>query len=139
MKLLPRIWPVILAALLTYSVGTIISSQFVLNAYNIQVDLGVRVSSAVFDLKGMYAYFIIIFLGFLIAFPIAALLKRRVSPRVAILAYPLAGAVAIGAALAMMYLQFDTIPISGAKSLTGYFAQVVCGGLGGWAFARLIG
>ncbi|MEH6829176.1 hypothetical protein, partial [Parasphingorhabdus sp.] len=52
-------------------------------------------------------------------------------------AYPIAGGAAIAVALGAMYMMFQTIPISGARSTMGFLAQVFAGAIGGWVFARI--
>ena len=128
------IWP---AALAAYLIGAIASSQFVMNAYEVEITASERLSMTLYDATHMWAYAVIIGLGFCIAFPIAALLKRLL-PGLAGVAYPLAGAVAIAAALGLMYSVFATIPISGARSALGMGVQVLAGAVGGYVFAQLL-
>ncbi len=123
-------------ALATYIFGTAVNSQFVMNAHGVPVAWGDRLNMTLFDISSMLPYFVIIAVSFLIAFLIAALLKRFL-PRLANIAYPIAGAAAIGAALGLMYLTFQTIPISGARSTFGFLAQMAAGGLGGWVFGKI--
>lgn len=137
MRFLLSVLAIIPAAVVAYILGAITSSQFVINAYNVPVSFSERLSSAIFDVKGTTLYFMIILIGFVIAFAIAAVLKR-VLPRLSGIAYPLAGAVAIGTALGLMYVQFETVPISGARSTAGFVAQMICGALGGWVYAKCL-
>lgn len=123
-------------ALATYIFGTAVNSQFVMNAHGVPVAWGDRLNMTLFDISSMLPYFVIIAVSFLIAFLIAALLKRFL-PRLANIAYPIAGAAAIGAALGLMYLTFQTIPISGARSTFGFLAQMAAGALGGWVFGKI--
>ena len=123
-------------ALTTYILGSIVNSQFVMNAHRVPVAWGDRLNMTMFDISSMLLYFVIIAVSFLIAFVIAALLKRFL-PNLANIAYPIAGAAAIGAALGLMYLMFQTVPISGARSPFGFLAQMVAGGIGGWVFGRI--
>ncbi|WP_108811179.1 hypothetical protein [Sphingorhabdus sp. Alg231-15] len=124
-------------ALITYIVGTTVNSQFVMNAHGVPVTWGDRLNMTLFDISNMLLYFVIIALSFLIAFAIAALLKRLL-PNLANIAYPIAGAAAIGAALGLMYMMFQTVPISGARSTLGFLSQMAAGGLGGWIFGRFL-
>lgn len=128
----------VLGTLTAYAIGTVASSQFVMNAhmdvFEVQITASERLSMTLFDLTHMLLYAVIIALGFLIAFPIAALLKRLL-PALAGIAYPLAGAAAIGTALGLMYVLFATVPISGARSELGFAAQVLAGAAGGYVFA----
>lgn len=119
-----------------YIVGTAINAQFVIGAHGVPVGLGERLNMTAFDISNMTLYAIIIAVGFLIAFLIAAILKRFL-PSLALVAYPIAGAAAIGVALGLMYMNFQTVPISGARGLFGFIAQMVCGALGGWVFGKV--
>lgn len=127
----------VIAALSTYIVGTIINSQFVMNAHNVPISLGERVNMTAFDLSNMWLYFIIILVALWLGFLIAMLVKRLL-PSLSRYAFPIAGAAAIGTTLGLMYLQFQTIPISGARSTIGFASQVLAGGIGGWVFARFV-
>jgi hypothetical protein len=73
-------------------------------------------------------------LGFAIAFFIASRLYRFAPT----LAYPLAGAVAIAAALLLMKLQFDMSPIAGARTPFGLGLMIAAGAIGGLVFGRLV-
>ncbi len=123
-------------ALATYIFGTAVNSQFVMHAHGVPVAWGDRLNMTMFDISSMLPYFVIIAVSFLIAFLIAALLKRFL-PRLADVAYPIAGAAAIGVALGLMYVTFQTVPISGARTLAGFIAQMVAGALGGWIFGKI--
>lgn len=123
--------------LAAYILGTILNAQFVMNAHGVPIGLGDRLSMTAFDMSSMLLYLGIIIFGFAIAFPIAVLIKRF-APGLAAIAYPVAGAVAIGTALGLMYIQFQTVPISGARSGLGFIAQMFAGAFGGWVFARIV-
>lgn len=124
-------------ALVTYILGTAVNAQFVINAHDVPVTWGDRLNMTLFDISNMLPYLVIIAISFLIAFLIAALLKRFL-PKLANIAYPIAGAAALGAALGLMYVMFQTVPISGARSTLGFLAQMAAGGLGGWVFGRIM-
>lgn len=126
----------LLGALVTYVFGTAINSQFVMSAHGIPVVMADRFNMTIFDISNMLPYFVIIAVSFLLAFLIAAILKRFL-PNLANIAYPIAGAAAIGTALGLMYIMFQTVPISGARSTLGFLAQMIAGGLGGWVFGRI--
>lgn len=123
------------AVMAAYFVGSIANSQFIMAAHDVPVSLGDRWNMTAFDLSNMYLYAGVILVGFVIAFAIAALLKRAL-PILARFAYPVAGAAALGVILGAMYLTFQTVPISGARSTAGFIAQVIAGGIGGWVFAK---
>lgn len=127
-----------LAALATYLVAVVLNSQFVMAAHNVSISLGDRLNMTAFDVSNMWLYLIIIAIALLLGFSIAALVKKFL-PGLSRYAYPVAGAAAIGATLGLMYLQFQTVPISGARSALGFASQVLAGAIGGWVFARLLG
>ncbi len=126
----------LIGALAAYVLGTAINSQFVIGAHGVSVTAGDRFNMTMFDISNMLLYFVIIAVSFIIAFLIAAMLKRFL-PGLAKAAYPVAGAAAIGAALGLMYVMFQTVPISGARSVAGFIAQMLAGAFGGWIFARI--
>ena len=126
-----------LAGILTaYLIGVSLNAQFVIAAHGVPVSLGDRLNMTAFDISSMVLYLVIIAVGFFIAFLIASLLKR-VLPRLAGVAYPIAGAAAIGVALGLMYMKFQTVPVSGARGMFGFLAQMLAGGFGGWVFGKL--
>lgn len=126
----------VLGGCVTYGVGTVLSTQFVLAGLGGGVGIADRLSMTMFDLANMFAYLVIILIGFAIAFPIATFLKPRL-PRLAPYAYPLAGAAAVLMALGLMYRVYETIPISGARGVLGLAAQGLAGAIGGWAYAKI--
>lgn len=121
----------------TYIIGTAVNSQFVMGAYDVDISLSERFNMTMFDISNMLAYMAVIAAALLIGFGVAAIVKRFV-PKLARIAYPVAGAAALALTLGLMYVIFQTIPISGARSLAGYLAQVVAGGIGGYVFAKLL-
>ncbi|MEO0440246.1 MAG: hypothetical protein AAF067_05155 [Pseudomonadota bacterium] len=123
-------------AIVTYVLGTALNSQFVMNAHGVPVSWGDRLNMTLFDISNMLAYLAVIAVSFLIAFLIAKVIKRFL-PNMADVAYPIAGAAAMGAALGLMYIVFQTVPISGARSLAGFVAQMAAGGVGGWVFGKV--
>ncbi|WP_299328754.1 hypothetical protein [Parasphingopyxis sp.] len=128
----------LVAALGTYVVAVVANAQFVMNAHNVPISFADRLNMTAFDVSNMWLYLIIIAVALLLGFLIAALLKRLL-PGLSRAAFPIAGAVAIGATLGLMYLQFQTVPISGARSTIGFLSQVLAGGIGGWIFVKILG
>lgn len=124
-------------AVAAYILANIFNSQFVINAHNVPVSFADRFNMTMFDLSNMYLYLVIILVSFLIAFGIAALLKRFL-PKLSTVAYPIAGAAAIATALGLMYITFQTVPISGARSTLGFLSQVLAGGVGGWVYGKIL-
>jgi len=126
----------IAAALATYIVGSVLNSQSVIAMHDISVSIGDRLNMTLFDITNMVAYLAIIAIALLAGFLIATILKRFL-PNLARVAYPIAGAAAIAVTLGAMYMVFQTIPISGARSTMGFLGQVLAGAIGGWVFARI--
>lgn len=137
-KILGWIAALLIGALGAYVVGVIANAQFVIGAHNVPVTFSDRLNMTAFDVSNMWLYYGVIVIAFVLGFGIAALVKRFL-PKLSSLAYPIAGAAALGMVLGLMYLQFQTIPISGARSSLGFVSQVVAGGIGGWVFARILG
>jgi hypothetical protein len=136
MRFIRWVLGLIAAALATYIVGTALNSQFVIGMHDISVSIGDRFNMTMFDISNMVAYLVIVAVALLIGFLIATILKRFL-PNLARVAYPIAGGAAIAVALGLMYIMFQTIPISGARSTMGFLAQVFAGAIGGWVFARI--
>lgn len=137
-----RIVPIWLIAALITTLGiSIVHSLMIQQGL---VDLGViippslRLETMGKDFLGLLpALGAVVALGFAIAFFIAGKLHRFAPPPVRALAYPLAGAVAIAAALALMKLQFSMTPIAGARTTEGFALMILTGAIGGFIFARL--
>ena len=138
MRIVRWIAALIVAALGTYVVAVVANAQFVMNAHGVPISLADRLNMTAFDISNMWLYLVIILIALLLGFLIASLVKRLL-PALARYAFPVAGAAAIGATLGLMYLQFQTVPISGARSAFGFLSQVVAGGIGGWIFAKILG
>ncbi|MEL7188621.1 MAG: hypothetical protein AAGK17_03635 [Pseudomonadota bacterium] len=124
------------AASATYVLAVIANSQFTMNAHNVPITLADRLNMTAFDVSNMGLYFVVILIALLLGFLIATLLKRLL-PSLSAIAFPIAGAAALGTVLGLMYMQFQTVPISGARSAMGFLTQVIAGGIGGWIFAKL--
>ena len=137
MKIVRWIAGLLAAALVTYVVAVIVNAQFVMNAHGVPISVGDRLNMTAFDVSNMWLYLVIILVALLLGFLIAGLLKRFL-PSLSSVAYPIAGAAAIGATLGLMYLQFQTVPISGARSAPGFASQVLAGAIGGWVFAKIV-
>ena len=125
------------AALGTYVIAVVLNSQFVMAAHDVPISFADRLNMTAFDVSNMGLYLVIILIALLLGFAIAALVKRFL-PGLARYAYPVAGAAAIATVLGLMYMQFQTVPISGARSALGFLSQVLAGGIGGWIFARIL-
>ena len=137
MKFARWIAGLICAALGTYVLGVIVNSQFVMNAHGVPISFSERLNMTAFDISNMVLYFVVILVSLLLGFLIATVVKRFL-PSLSGAAFPVAGAAAIGTALGLMYIMFQTVPISGARSALGFFSQVIAGGVGGWIFAKIV-
>lgn len=137
MRILRWMAALVVAALATYVMAVVVNSQFVMAAHKVPISFGDRLNMTAFDVSNMWLYLVIIAIALLLGFLIAALVKRFL-PGLSRYAYPVAGAAAIGATLGLMYMQFQTVPISGARSTMGFLSQVVAGGIGGWIFGKML-
>jgi hypothetical protein len=90
------------------------------------------------DLLGLAPqYGMVIAIGLAAGFLIAAGLRRVLKP-LAPVAYPLAGAAAIAAALTAMGMAYDGItPIAGARTTAGFALQCLAGAVGGLIFSMI--
>ncbi|MEM1053217.1 MAG: hypothetical protein AAGI28_14090 [Pseudomonadota bacterium] len=138
MRIIRWITALIIASLGTYVIAVTANSQFVMGAHNVPIGLNDRLNMTAFDISNMYLYLAVILVALLLGFAVAAMVKRFL-PSLASAAYPIAGAAALGMVLGLMYWQFQTVPISGARSGFGFASQVIAGGIGGWIFARILG
>jgi hypothetical protein len=129
------------AVLATYVIAAFAATQSVMNALQAlgaPVTVGVRLDAAWHDLLGMASsYLPIIAVALLIAFPVAALAGRWL-PRFRLIAYPLAGAVAVLAVHLILQQLFSITPVAAARTTGGLLLQVLCGAVGGWVFVRVL-
>jgi hypothetical protein len=142
----------LLAALAGYVVAIVFATTanlLNLRAVGAEIGVGDALRTYAFDLWGMTPRFeitrygTVMLIGFAIAFPVAALLRHvalRAKPLfvgVAPYLYPLAGAVAIGTGLTIMYMQYEVTAVAGARG-AGFWAQCLAGALAGFVFQRLL-
>jgi hypothetical protein len=107
-------------------------------ALGVEMPGRLRVETMAFDLRGLApALAAVVGLGFGLAFPVAAWVRRRVPGWVAVLGYPLAGAAALAAALALMALGMGMMPLAGARTGTGQAMMILSGAMGGLIFGNL--
>ncbi len=78
----------------------------------------------------------VILVALLLGFLVAGLILRAV-PRLAAIAWPLAGWAALAAALWLMEVAFGFTPLAGARTAAGFVAISLGGAAGGWLFGRL--
>lgn len=122
----------IVAAIVFHS----LSVQAGLTAIGAKMTLSTRLGTIGRDLLGLApSYGIVVAIALAIGFVVAAWLKWRLRP-LAPVAYPLAGAAALAAALALMHVAYDGVtPIAGARGPVGFLLQCFAGGLAGAVFA----
>jgi hypothetical protein len=156
MKSVPRLPRIVFAYLFAALAGYVVAIVFATTAnllnlreVGAEIGAGVALRTYLFDLWGMTPRFeitrygTVMLIGFAIAFPVAALLRRlalRANPaitRVVPYLYPLAGATAIGTGLTIMYMQYEVTAVAGARG-AGFWAQCLAGALAGFVFQRLL-
>ncbi|GGE13409.1 hypothetical protein GCM10011529_19730 [Polymorphobacter glacialis] len=99
---------------------------------DISAGLGLRTAAA--DFAGLApALFVVLGTALAVGFIVAAVLNRYLNlPRW--VAFPLAGGVAVGVTLALMYLRMQITPIASAREPLGFIMLCLAGALGGWVF-----
>lgn len=115
-----------------------------------RIGIGDALRTYLFDLWGMTPRFIelarygnVLLIGFAIAFPVAALVRAVVlragaaGQRIAPYLFPLAGAVALGTGLTIMFQQYEVTAVAGARGY-GFWAQCVAGAIAGFVFQRVL-
>ncbi len=133
----------VLAVVITTALGAAFHTQMVIRALEqsgATVAPAERLAMTGGDIVGLAPQFgLVMALGLLGGFLIAAVLKRVLKP-LAPIAYPLAGAVAVGVALTVMGMAFDGItPIAGARTTIGFGLQCLAGAVGGLVFSFFAG
>lgn len=104
------------------------------------VPAGQRLTMTLSDLAALFPqYGAVVAAALAVGFVVAAGLKRVLKP-LAPVAYPLAGAAAIGLALVLMRMKFEGItPIAGARSTLGFALLCLGGAFGGVVFSAIAG
>jgi hypothetical protein len=143
----------LVAFFLAAGVGYVIATLFFTSANLIRLSaVGADIAASdawrtlLFDLRGMMPtpttwtnYGSLIFIGFGIAFSVAALLRlaasrspswRHLTPYL----FPAAGATAIAVILLAMYPKYEVFMIAGARGIWGSAAQCVAGAIAGYLF-----
>jgi len=128
---------IIIAAL----TASLLSTQFVvagLEQAGAQIDWGTRIDMTLYDLGHMGSlYGGIIFLGFGIAFPAAALVHHFAKTKRTFI-YVVAGMTSFLVILYLLQTVFFGVQIvAGARTTLGIAVQALTGGLGGYVFAKL--
>ena len=140
MPWLRRIVALVAAIAATAVLGCLASTHFVLFGLT---ELGARISFADrlyaygHDVAGMAPLFgSLVTVGFLIAFPVAALIVRFL-PRLRTWGYAAAGAAAILVILLSMEMTLAAMPVAGARTPLGLAVQGFAGAVGGLVFAQI--
>jgi hypothetical protein len=138
----------LLAAAIGYVVATLFfttANLIRLGAVGAEISFADAVRTFWFDVRGMAPslvwtqYGSLIFIGFAIALPVAALLEwlalrsqgmRRIWP----ILYPLAGAIAIAVILLASYPKYEVYAFAGARGTLGSLAQCAAGAIAGYLF-----
>lgn len=142
MKRMARVSAAFLGALVVATVLAVTAqTQMVLaglQGLGAPMPLGVRLSATLHDIAGLGpAYGAVLCVALGLALPVAALGKRLLVG-FAPIAYPLAGAAGVAAALLLMPLAVGIMPISGANSALGFALQCLAGAVGGGVFGRIL-
>ena len=137
MRWLNTIWRWLLAVIVTTVTASAVHSWTIqqgLIALGIDIPLGLRFRTAVGDFMGLApALGVVLAIALAVGFLVAALLGPRLKIP-AIIAYPLAGAVATGVTLWIMALQMHITPIASAREPLGFALLCAAGALGGLVF-----
>jgi hypothetical protein len=149
LQVLRTVFAFILAVAVGYVVATLLftgANLIRLSAVGADIGLSDAWRTLTFDLRGMMPspaswtnYGSLMFIGFAIAFAVAALLRLAVlrSPawqRVVPILFPLAGATAIGVILLVSYSKYEVFLLAGARGAWGSIAQCLTGALAGYLF-----
>jgi hypothetical protein len=123
------------------ALGSVIQSQFNLariSGLGESIGLATRLQTTGHDLVHFAPiYLIIVALGFLIALVVAGALVRRLPGHGGWL-FPLAGFLAVAAALGLMNAMLPVTVIGAARSVAGFIALCLAGALGGWLHWRTL-
>ena len=127
----------VVATVIAVSAWQSYSVQSRLIALGVDIPLPLRLHTAFGDLVGLAPALLPVLGGALaLGFLVAAVLRPRL-PMLAAVAYPLAGAAAVGLALAVMAWQMAITPIAGARGDLGFAVLCGAGAVGGFVFSRL--
>lgn len=128
------------AVLVTTAIASMVQSwqvQARLADLGVNIPPGLAAETAWRDFTGLAIPLVLVFgLALLLGFALAGWLRVRL-PRLAPLAWPLAGFGAIAATLALMQFSMEITPLAGARGLDGFLWFCAAGGLGGLVFAWL--
>lgn len=145
--IIQRVFAWAACVLVTYILASLFQTGFVLaglHSAGAKLPITIIVHTALYDLYGLafnalfVSYLLVIAVGFVIALPIAALLKKWTrSPSMVI--YPLAGAVSMAGILILAKIVFYGLTLyAGTRGPAGFAFQVLAGAVGGVVFACII-
>jgi hypothetical protein len=128
------------AVLVTTAVASMVQSwqvQARLTDLGVDIPPALAAETAWRDFTGLAVPLLLVFgLALLLGFALAGWLRVRL-PRLAPLAWPLAGFAAIAATLSLMQFSMEITPLAGARGLDGFLLFCAAGGLGGLVYAWL--
>lgn len=130
-----------IAVLTAVVTGSVVQTQFnmySLAALGVEIGWNERLSATWHDLINFTpAYALLVSIAFAIAWPIAGLLKRRLSGQRAML-FTLAGFAAIWTMISIMNQTLPVTGIAATRSLAGVLALSLCGAAAGWLYTRIL-
>ncbi|MCU0890548.1 MAG: hypothetical protein MUE77_02105 [Sandarakinorhabdus sp.] len=128
------------AVLVTTIVASMVQSwqvQARISSLGVSIPPALAAETAWRDFTGLAVPLMLVFgLALLLGFALAGWLRAR-TPRLAPLAWPLAGFGAIAATLALMQFSMEITPLAGARGTDGFLLFCAAGGLGGLVYAWL--
>ncbi|MCC5856872.1 MAG: hypothetical protein JJT90_01835 [Ectothiorhodospiraceae bacterium] len=130
----------LVAVVCAAALGSLVQSQFnlaALQGMGVPVPLGLWIRTSLQDLIGFAPiYAIVVAVAYLVAFPIAGLLARRLRGG-AVWLYALAGGAGILLAILLINAALPMTPLAVTRYALGTAALSVAGAIGGLIFARL--
>ncbi|HIG42249.1 MAG: hypothetical protein ABGY96_11355 [bacterium] len=142
MKAIKVIGAYFAAVLVTFVLGSIFATQFILG--NLQ-DMGMtvtfadRFSATLHDVGGLSVIYLpVIGISFLISLPVAAGIIKFV-PNLRLVGYVLAGAVGLVTIHLVMKAVLGLTGIAATRTVMGLLSQGLAGAIGGYLFFRLTG
>lgn len=130
----------VLVTLAAMSLAHSLMVQAALADLDVALPLPVRLSGIARDLLGLAPTLAPVIAGaLLVAFAVAAVLRRRVGKLLSALAHPLAGWAATTAFLLGLRLAFGFSALAGARTAPGFLLMSLGGFVGGFVFAWLVG
>lgn len=131
----------VIAVVTTVALGSVAQTQFNMariQALGAEIGLGTRVAATWHDLLNFTpAYALLVSIAFLIAWPVAGLLKRWLPDQRTML-FTLAGFSAIWVMIAIMNRALPVTAIGATRSLAGVIALSLIGAAAGWMYTRIV-